>query len=73
MDLLPAETSSFPSPIPTQFVPATSSLPAPQTDEQQQVEARIKELGDAAREAPGHEPPRASSRPRPAWRRRSSR
>ncbi len=48
MDLLPAETSSFPSPIPTQFVASDEFTPAPQTEKQKQVEARIYE-----REGPG--------------------
>jgi hypothetical protein len=43
--LLPAETSAFPSPIPTQFVSSDEFLPAPQTERQKQVEARIKALG----------------------------
>jgi predicted TIM-barrel fold metal-dependent hydrolase len=43
--LLPAETHSFPSPIPTQFVSSDEFMPAPQTERQKQVEARIKELG----------------------------
>ncbi|MGH7348295.1 MAG: amidohydrolase family protein, partial [Candidatus Rokuibacteriota bacterium] len=46
MDLLPAETSSFPSPIPTQFVASDEFTPLPQTARQKEVEARIKELGD---------------------------
>jgi predicted TIM-barrel fold metal-dependent hydrolase len=43
--LLPAETSSFPSPIPTQFVSSDEFLPSPQTESQKRVEARVKELG----------------------------
>ena len=43
--LLPAETSSFPSPIPTQFVSSDEFLPSPQTENQKRVEARVKELG----------------------------
>src|SRR5690606_21839963 len=43
--LLPAETHSFPSPIPTQFVSSDEFMPAPQTERQKQVEARIKTLG----------------------------
>jgi hypothetical protein len=43
--LLPAETSSFPSPIPTQFVSSDEFLPSPQTENQKRVEAIIKELG----------------------------
>ena len=46
MRLLPAETHAFPSPIPTQFVSSDEFMPAPQTERQKQVEARIKELGD---------------------------
>jgi uncharacterized protein len=46
MDLLPAETSSFPSPIPTQFVSSDEFTPAPQTAKQKEVEARIKDLGN---------------------------
>jgi predicted TIM-barrel fold metal-dependent hydrolase len=44
--LLPAETSSFPGPIPTQFVASDEFTPPPQTAQQRRVEARIKELGD---------------------------
>jgi uncharacterized protein len=40
-----AETSSFPGPIPTQSVSSDEFMPAPQTDRQRRVEARIKELG----------------------------
>ena len=40
--LLPAESHSFPSPIPTQFVSSDEFMPAPQTERQKQVEARIK-------------------------------
>ena len=47
MNLLPAETSSFRSPIPTQFVASDEFTPAPQTERQKRVEARIKELGTA--------------------------
>ncbi len=43
--LLPAETSSFAAPIPTQFVSSDEFLPGPQTENQKRVEARIKELG----------------------------
>ena len=45
VDLLPAETSSFASPIPTQFVASDEFDPLPQTARQKMVEARIKELG----------------------------
>src|SRR5262245_55515177 len=43
--LLPAETAAFASPIPTQFVSSDEFLPLPQTERQQRVEARVKELG----------------------------
>jgi uncharacterized protein len=42
--LLPAETASFPSPVPTQIVSSDEYLPVPQTEKQRQVEARLKEL-----------------------------
>ncbi len=43
--LLPAETASFASPIPTQFVSSDEFMPLPQTRKQKQVEARVRELG----------------------------
>ena len=43
-ELLPAETSSFPSPVPTQIVSSDEYLPVPQTERQREVEARLKEL-----------------------------
>ena len=42
--LAPAETSSYPSPIPTQVVSSDEFFPSPQTERQRRVEARIKEL-----------------------------
>lgn len=39
--LQPAETASFPSPVPTQIVSSDEYLPAPQTARQKQVEARL--------------------------------
>src|SRR4051794_22796874 len=45
-DLLPAETSAFPSPVPTQIVSSDEYLPFPQTAQQREVEARLKELSD---------------------------
>jgi uncharacterized protein len=44
-DVLPAEEAPFVSPIPTQIVSSDQYLPAPQTDQQREVEARLKELG----------------------------
>jgi predicted TIM-barrel fold metal-dependent hydrolase len=43
-ELLPAETSSFPSPVPTQIVSSDEYLPVPQTERQREVEARLKGL-----------------------------
>src|SRR5262249_43839009 len=45
-DLLPAETSSFPSPVPTQIVSSDEYMPVPQTGKQCEVEARLKDLSD---------------------------
>jgi len=42
--LRPAETSSFPSPVPTQIVASDEYMPVPQTAKQREVEARLKEL-----------------------------
>jgi hypothetical protein len=70
--LLPAETASFPSPVPTQIVSSDEYLPTPQTPQQKEVEARLIELSD--RLANTRECRAAgSSRPRREWRRRSSR
>jgi len=44
--LLPAETSSFPSPVPTQIVSSDEYVPVPQTGKQREVEARLKDFGD---------------------------
>src|SRR5688500_535071 len=43
--LLPAETSAFPAPIPTQSVSSDEFMPAAQTEKQRKFEARIKEYG----------------------------
>jgi predicted TIM-barrel fold metal-dependent hydrolase len=43
--LSPAETHSYPSPIPTQVVSSDEFMPGPQTPAQRRVEARIKDLG----------------------------
>ena len=45
-ELLPAETSSFPSPVPTQIVSSDEYMPVPQTARQREVEARLKEMSD---------------------------
>ena len=44
--LLPAETSSFPSPVPTQIVSSDEYLPTPQTAQQREVEARLVAMSD---------------------------
>src|SRR6201988_2797008 len=46
MDLLPAETASFASPIPTQFVSSDEFTPLPQTARQREVEARSRDRGN---------------------------
>jgi len=48
----PAESAAFASPVPTQIVSNGEYNPLPQTREQAQVEARIKELADGL--APRH-------------------
>jgi len=44
--LKPAETTAFPSPIPTQIVSSDEYFPERQTEQQQEVEARLKTLGN---------------------------
>jgi len=44
--LLPAETSSFPSPVPTQIVSSDEFEPVPQSPRQREVELRLAEMGD---------------------------
>ncbi len=44
--LLPAETASFPSPVPMQIVSSDEYLPVPQTPKQREVEARLKDMSD---------------------------
>lgn len=43
--LKPAETAAFPGPIPTQIVSSDEYLPEPQTAQQREVEARIRQFG----------------------------
>ncbi|MDB5406104.1 MAG: amidohydrolase [Rhodospirillales bacterium] len=45
--LLPAETHSFPSPVPTQIVASEEYDPPPQNAQQREVEVRVAEMGDA--------------------------
>jgi predicted TIM-barrel fold metal-dependent hydrolase len=44
--LLPAETSSFPSPVPTQIVSSDEFEPVPQSARQREVEARLTDFSD---------------------------
>ncbi len=41
----PAERAAYPSPVPTRMISNGEFTPAPQTERQKRVEARIKELG----------------------------
>ena len=43
--VLPAETSAFPSPVPTQVVSSDEYLPSPQSAKQREYEARVKAYG----------------------------
>src|SRR5687767_9774408 len=45
--LLPAETHSFPGPIPTRIVSSDEYLPSPQTSEPRHVAARVQALWPA--------------------------
>lgn len=51
--LLPAEEASLHSPIPTQIVSSDEYYPAPQTEKQLEVEARLTELGSTLAEKQG--------------------
>jgi hypothetical protein len=44
--LSPAETSSFPSPVPTQIVSSDEFEPVPQSARQREVEARLTDMSD---------------------------
>ena len=70
--VLPAETSSFASPVPTQIVSNDEYMPSPQTAKQKEYEARIKALGSELAKKHGTTR-RSSSRPRRAWPHRLSR
>jgi hypothetical protein len=69
--LLPAESSAFPSPIPTQSVSSDEFMPAAQTEKQRKFEARIKEYGS---ELARHQRMSAGrfSKPRLVWQLRLS-
>src|SRR5215813_12367493 len=45
--VLPAEISAFPAPLPTQSVSSDEFMPAPQTAKQREFEARVKQYGAA--------------------------
>src|SRR5258708_7873653 len=45
--LAPAESHSFPSPVPTQIVASEEYEPPPQSPQQKEVEARVKDMADA--------------------------
>jgi predicted TIM-barrel fold metal-dependent hydrolase len=51
--LAPAETSTFPSPVPTQIVSSDEYLPVPQSARQREVEARLKAMSDRLAEHQG--------------------
>ena len=57
-NLLPAETSSFPSPIPTQFVSSDEFTPPPQTAEAEAGRGAHQGAWHQARQAPGAQSPR---------------
>jgi hypothetical protein len=63
--LLPAETASFPSPVPTQIVSSDEYLPVPQTEKQREVEARLKDFGDRLARRQGMSRRRFSAATRP--------
>lgn len=44
--LMPAETASFPSPVPTQIVSSDEFEPVPQSPRQKQVEARLTDMSE---------------------------
>jgi hypothetical protein len=66
-ELQPAESSSLPSPVPTQIVSSDEYMPVPQTEKQREVEARLKELSDRLARRQGLSAG-GSFRPPPAWR-----
>ena len=70
--LLPAETASFPSPVPTQIVSSDEYLPTPQTPQQKEVEAQLIELSDRLAKHQGMSR-RWFFQTTAEWRRRSSR
>src|SRR6201987_1322553 len=51
--LLPAETASFPSPVPTQIVSSDEYPPVPQTAQQKEVEARLIAMSDRLAKSQG--------------------
>ncbi len=70
LEKLSGAETLFPSPIPVQFVSSDEFMPGVQTPKQREFEARVKELGATLASTRASAAAR-SSRPRPAWRRRS--
>ncbi len=48
-----AEEAALPTPIPTQIISSDEYLPAPQTDQQREVEARLNDLGSSLAQKQG--------------------
>jgi len=67
--LLPAETSAFPSPIPTQSVSSDEFMPAPQLRSSASSEIPRQGVWRHPGTPTGHEPARLFSRLRRGWRR----
>ena len=68
--LMPSELLQYQTPIPTQIVSSDEFYPDPQNERQREVEERLLAMADdlaASRALTAA----ASSRARPAWRRRS--
>jgi uncharacterized protein len=51
--LSPAEDAAVPTPIPTQIISSEEYLPAPQSEKQREVEARLLELGSSLAQKQG--------------------
>ena len=73
LEKLSGAESLFPSPIPVQFVSSDEYMPQPQSAQQKEFEARVKDIGAQHGEEARHQRGASSSRPPAAWRRRSRR
>ena len=71
-ELIPSELCPHHTPIPTQIVSSDEFYPDPQNEKQREVEQRLLAMADDLGKKQGSTAG-ASSRPRPAWRRPSSR